>query len=74
MDVETDKSSAAAVGLIENIPLCEAVSQDLYRWLSMEAFEGLEKLFKYDLSEEEYGKFHSDFMQKRKGYLGPSRF
>jgi hypothetical protein len=58
--VANQSSSAAAVGLIENIPLDQAVSQGLYRWLSMEAFEGFEKLFKYHLSEEEYGKFHSD--------------
>ena len=42
---ETDPSSAAAVGLIESIPLNKRASADLYRWLTLEAFEGFETCF-----------------------------
>lgn len=71
-DIE-DPSSAAAVGLIENIPLNKHVSDDLYRWLSVETFEGCETLFRYHLSEDEYRKFSDEFMRKKKEFAGPSR-
>ena len=70
---ETDLSSAAAVGLIESLPLDHAVSEDLYRWLSMETFEGCENLLRYHLSDDEYQKFRDDFVRKKKDYSGPSR-
>ena len=73
-DAETHLSSAAAVGLIESLPLDQAVSEDLYRWLSMETFAGCESLFRYHLSDEEYRKFHDNFVRKKKDYSGPSRF
>ena len=72
-NAETDLSSAAAVGLIEDLPLSKAVSADLYRWLSIETFEGFESLFRYHLSEEEYRIFHANFINKKKQYSGPSR-
>ena len=72
-NVEIDLSSATAVGLIENLPLHRNVSDDLYRWLSVESFEGFEALFRYHLSDEEYRKFHCDFIRKKSEYAGPSR-
>jgi len=72
-DVNTDLSSATAVGLVENLPLNQAVSEDLYRWVSMETFEGCESLFRYHLSDKEYEKFRDDFIRKKKKYPGPSR-
>ncbi len=68
-----DPSSAAAVCLIENIPLNKKVSDDSYRWLSVETFRGCETLFRYHLSEEEYRTFSDDFMRKKSGFVGPSR-
>jgi hypothetical protein len=68
-----DPSSAAAVGLIENIPLNKQVSDDSYRWLSVETFAGCEALFRYHLSDEEYRKFSDEFMRKKKAFVGPSR-
>ena len=72
-NVETDLSSAAAVGLMENLPLDKAVSADLYRWLSIETFEGCENLFRYHLSDEEYRTFRDEFMRKKSQYSGTSR-
>jgi hypothetical protein len=69
-----DPSSAAAVGLIEDIPLNKHISEDLYRWLSVEAFEGFENLFRSHLSDEEYCKFSDEFRRKRKEFGGDSRF
>src|ERR1700722_2361881 len=66
-----DPSSAAAVGLIENISLNKQVSDDSYRWLSVETFLGCEGLFRYHLSEEEYRKFSDEFMRKKRGFVGP---
>jgi len=71
-DAETDLSSAAAVGFIESLPLDQVVSDDLYRWVSVETFEGCESLFRHHLSEEEYCKLHSDFIRKKKGFTGTS--
>ena len=71
-DTETDLSNAVAVGLIESLPLDQRVSDDLYRWLSVETFEGCEGLFRRHLSEEEYRKLHSDFIRKKKGFTGTS--
>jgi len=71
-EVETDLSNAAAVGFIESLPLDQRVSDDLYRWLSVETFEGCESLFRHHLSEEKYRKLHTDFIQKKKGFTGPS--
>ncbi len=68
-----DPSSAAAVGLIENIPLNKHISEDLYRWFSVEAFDGFENLFRYHLSDEEYRKFSEEFRRKRREFPGDSR-
>jgi hypothetical protein len=72
-DAETDLSSATAVGLIENLPLNYAVASDLYRWLSVESFEGFENLLRCHLSEEDYQKFRVDFLEKKQNYSVPSR-
>ena len=71
-DGETDLSNATAVGLIESLPLDQTVSDDLYRWLSVETFEGCESLFRHHLSEQEYRKLHSEFIRKKKGFTGNS--
>ena len=72
-NIETDLSNATAVGLIESLPLNRAVAQDLHRWLSIETFEGYERLFRHHLSEEEYRGFHGDFLAKKKDHSGASR-
>jgi hypothetical protein len=69
----SDVPSAAAVGLIESIPLSAAISQDLHRWLSVDSFEGFENLLRYHLSPDQYAKFRSDFLQKKSEFNGPSR-
>jgi hypothetical protein len=72
-DVHTDLSSATAVGLIESIPLDKNISADLYRWMSVETFEGCERLFRYHLSDEAYREFHDEFMNKKAKYPRLSR-
>jgi hypothetical protein len=73
-DGELDLSSATAFGLIEDIPLDRKVSDDLYRWMSVESFLGFENLFRYHLdTEAAYRKFHDEFMKKKEIYSGPSR-
>jgi hypothetical protein len=72
-NIETDLSNATAIGLIESLPLNHAVAQDLHRWLSIETFEGYERLFRHHLSEEEYRDFHADFLAKKKDHSGASR-
>ena len=71
-DAETDLPSATAVGFLENLPLDHQVFGDLHRWLSVETFEGCKSLFCCHLSEEEYGKAHSDFIRKKKSVTQPS--
>lgn len=71
-DLETDLANATA-GFIESLPLDQRVSEDLYRRLSVETFEGCESLFRYYLTDEEYRKFHSEFIGRKKEYSGPSR-
>jgi len=73
LQIGTDLSGAIATGLIESIPLDKRVSDDLYRWLSVETFSGCESLFRYHLSDEDYRKFSEEFMHKKKSYSGPSR-
>jgi hypothetical protein len=70
--VDGDLSNATAVGLIENLPLDQRVSDDLHRWMSVETFEGCERLFRYHLTETEYGKWHDAFVRKKKGVADPS--
>lgn len=72
-DAETDLSSSAAVGLIEDIPLDENISGDLYRWMSTETFLGCENLFRYHLADEAYRTFREEFLRKKKTYPAPSR-
>jgi len=71
---DTDLSTAVAVAFIENLPLDMRVAADLYRWLSMETFEGCEGLFRYHLSDAEYGRLREDFLSRKKSYEGPSHF
>jgi hypothetical protein len=62
---ETNLSSAAAFGLIEDIPLEKRTMDDLYRWMSIESFLGFENLFRYHLdTEDSYRKFHDEFHGK----------
>jgi hypothetical protein len=59
---------------MENLPLDQRVSEDLYRWLSLETFEGCENLFRYHLSDEQYRKFSSEFTEKKENFSGQPRF
>lgn len=65
-EIETDICSAAAVAFIENLPLDGRVLKDLHRWMSLEAFRGLESLFRYHLSEENYRQFLKDFTARKR--------
>ena len=69
---DTDPSSAAAVGLIEDLPLTQRVADDLHRWMSLESFEGCENLFRYHLDDEQYQKFAADFKRKKNSFTGIS--
>ncbi len=69
---ETDLSNAAAFGLIEDIPLDRKISEDLYRWMSVEAFDGFENLFRYHLEDDAYRAFREEFLRKKKTYSGPA--
>lgn len=69
---EDDLASETAVGFIENLPLDPRVSADLYRWMSLETFEGCKSLFRYHLSEEDYSRWHSDFVSKKEQFTAPS--
>jgi hypothetical protein len=64
-NIETDLPNATAVGFIESLPLIRDLFADLYRWLSIECFEGFENLFKYHLPSEEYSEAHRDFLKKK---------
>lgn len=70
---ETDPSNGVAVSFIEDIPLDQRISDDLYRWVSAETFDDCESLFRYVLNDEEFKRFAADFHRKRKQYGGPSR-
>lgn len=71
---ETDLSTAVAVCLIEHLPEDQAVAADMYRWMSVESFDGFENLFRYHLdTEDAYRKFRDEFIEKKKSYSGPSR-
>lgn len=70
---ETDLSTAVAVCFIEHIPLHPGISDDVYRWLSAESFDGFENLFRYHLSDEEFKKFASEFHAKKKTFKGIPR-
>jgi hypothetical protein len=73
-DRKTDICGATAFGLIEDIPLDRKVSEDLYRWMSVESFLGFESLFRYHLdTEDAYRKFRDEFLEKKKSYSGSSR-
>lgn len=72
-DLNTDLPNAIAVGLIESLPLNQRVSEDLYRWLSMESFQGFENLFRYHLSDEEYQTFFAAFLRKKVQFTGSPR-
>jgi len=69
---ETDAPSGAAVSFIEDIPLNQRISDDLYRWVSAETFDGCENLFRYLLSDEEYQGFAAEFHRKKKEFGGAS--
>jgi len=71
-DTEADLSDATAIGLIETIPLDRKASDDLYRWITVEAFDGFENLFRYHLEDEAYRAFRAEFVRKKKTYSGPS--
>jgi len=71
-DTEADLSDATAIGLIETIPLDRKASDDLYRWITVEAFDGFENLFRYHLEDEAYRAFRAEFVLKKKTYSGPS--
>lgn len=68
-----DLSSATALGLIESLPLSRRAMDDLHRWMSIETFEGCEALFRYHMSEDEYAKFRTEFLRRKREHIGPSR-
>jgi hypothetical protein len=72
-DIKTDLSNAAAVGLMENLPLDKPVSEDSYRWLSLETFRGCERLFRHHLSDENYQRFSNEFIGKKVDFAGTPR-
>ena len=71
--VETDPSNAVAVSLVESIPLNKSISDDLYRWMSVESFDGFEALFRYHLPDDKYKSFAASFHEKKKHFDGSSR-
>ena len=73
IEAGTDPSSAAALGLIEDIPLDSRVSSDLYRWMSEDSFRGFENLFRYHLDADQFQNFSKDFFDKKKHYHGVPR-
>ncbi len=69
---ETDLGTAVVVCFIEHLPERPAVADDLYRWMSIESFEGFESVFRYHLSEEQYIAFRNNFMRKKRTYSDSS--
>ena len=65
-DLETDVASAVAIAFIENLPVDKRITDDLYRWMSIESFKGFEHLFRYHLSEEEYQQLARDFLARKR--------
>ena len=72
-NIETDPANGVAVSFMEDIPLNRRISDDLYRWVSSETFDGCEPLLRYVLNDEEFQRFATDFHRKKKLYSGPSR-
>jgi len=72
-DSNIDLGNTVAVGLIENLSLDKHITDDLYRWFSVETFDGCEQLLRHHLSEDEYRKLVGDFMLKKRSYSKPSR-
>jgi hypothetical protein len=72
-NIDTDLPNAVAIGFIESLPLDQRISQDLFRWLSVETFDGLENLFRYHLSDAEYRKFSFEFLEQKKKFSGQPR-
>ena len=64
--VETDASSAAAVGFVESIPLNRRICEDLHRWVSAETFDGCENLFRYHLDDKQFQDFSADFHRRKR--------
>ena len=71
--VETDLPSAASVGFIEDLPVDKRVANDLHRWMSVETFRGMENLFRYHLSEDEFRTFVDQFLERKKHFNAPSQ-
>ena len=69
---DTDLGTAVVVCFIEHLPETHAIAADLYRWMSVETFEGCESVFRYHLSEEQYQTFRNDFIRKKRSWSGPS--
>jgi hypothetical protein len=46
-----------SVAFNEDIPLNQRISEDLYRWMSAETFNGCEPLFRYTLNDAEFQDF-----------------
>ena len=69
-EARTDPSSGAAFGLFEDIPLDKKASADLYRWISEESFRGLENIFRYHFSDEEFESFSAHFFAMKRGFTG----
>ena len=70
---ETDLGTAVVVCLIEHLPGNRAVADDLYRWMSVETFDGFESAFRYLHSDEQYVAFRNNFMRKKRTFSGSCR-
>lgn len=66
-----DARSAVACAFYEHIPQNGTIARDLSRWMTTERFRQLEEVFRYFLSEEQFQKFRTRFLDRRE-HIGRS--
>jgi hypothetical protein len=60
-DASTDMPTAVTCAFYESIPLDERVIAKLHRWLTYDDCMGLESVFRYHLSEDEFQALRATF-------------
>jgi hypothetical protein len=76
-DASTDMPTAVTCAFYESIPLDKRVSANLHRWLTYDDCMGLESVFRYPLSEDEFqalrATFDSDKLKPTRQPKAPER-
>ncbi len=70
---EDDLSTCVAVSFYEHIPQHPDTRADMPRWFSLRDFLGMEKLFRYHLSDGEFEALKQHFVEHQDMYVDRSR-